>query len=475
METRLEIAELAERLRWFIRLRWLAVAGVVLATLASKYLLGIDVESVPLLLIAALIAGYNMAFWLGTGTAQRWTRDNRLVKLAANIQIAFDLVALAAVIHFTGGIANPLYLYYVFHIIVASILLSALETFLHVGLAIGALGAMAVAELEGWIPHVPVRGVLDGIEFHDVSYVSAVLVAFSSALAIAAVLGTSIVDRLRDREAEIIRLKESLEQRTVEVEAAYRQLRQTEMLKSQYMRKASHELRAPLATVETLLTVALDGFLGELPEKCRDLLERASARTKELQTLVNDLLILARARELAPQIQLERIDVKREIEAVVSQFSPEAARKHVEVLSHVSEGLGNLYGDPEAIRHLLSNLVSNAVRYTSAGGKVLVCGEIDGASLHIIVSDTGIGIEPRSLNRVFDEFYRTKQAREMVRDGSGLGLAIVKAIVDAHKGYIQVDSEPGKGTTFSVVLPLRRIASVNGHESKLLSLANVPE
>ncbi len=455
METQLELAELLERLRWFIKLRWLAASGIVLATVLSRYILNIGIESIPLFVIAALVAGYNAVLLVCIRIVRNRTQKIRRAKLAANVQIALDLIALTAILHFAGGISNPFFIYYVFHIIIASILLSPGETFFQAGFAIFALWAMAVAELDGLIPHVPVRGVFDGDEFSQLDYVLAVMVAFGSAIVISAVVGTSIVAKLRAREAEITRLNDSLEQRTVEVEASYEQLRQIESLKSQYMRKASHELRAPLATVETILTVVRDGFVGQIPDQPRDLLERASVRVRELQGIVNDLMVLSRTKDLSCRLESQPVDVREEIENVISQFRIDADGKGVELLSNVPQDMPSYCGDREALHDLLTNLVSNAVRYTGTGGTVLVCADRNSDSLHLIVSDTGIGIDRDCLCKVFDEFYRTKQAREMVKDGTGLGLAIVKAVVESHKGFIQVESEPGVGTTFSVTLPVK--------------------
>ncbi|MBI2954453.1 MAG: HAMP domain-containing histidine kinase [Chloroflexi bacterium] len=431
-------------------------------------LLGVHVESVPLLLIAALVAGYNTIFLISartTGTA----------KLAANAQIALDLAALTAVLHFSGGITNPFYLYYGFHIVIASILLSARETFFQAALAILLFAAMAAAEMAGIVPHVPVRGVFDAAAFADFSYLVSVVLALASALIIAAAIATSIVAHLRAREAEILRLKDSLQKRTYELEAAYEQLRQVDVAKSEYILKTSHELRAPLATVETLLTVAREGFLGELPEKCRDLLERACFRINALQTMVSSLLILSRARERISAKEPILVDVRREVANMIPGFSAQAARKGIHLAYSLPEEMPGFYGDPEALAQFLHNLVSNAIRYTEPNGTVLASVEVHDAALHLVVSDTGIGIEHQDMDRIFEEFYRTERAREMVKDGSGLGLAIVKALVDAHGGSIRVDSEPGRGTTFSVTLPFRTVEKQGQDRATTSQSAEAPD
>ena len=113
-----------------------------------------------------------------------------------------------------------------------------------------------------------------------------------------------------------------------------------------------------------------------------------------------------------------------------------------------------VHGDQDALHRLVTNLLENALRYTNEGGKVTVSCRIIGRVARLSVEDTGVGIPAESLPRLFDRFYRVDQSRSRNAGGSGLGLAIVKAIADAHRGYVEVASEPGKGTRFSVVLPL---------------------
>ncbi len=481
MEAELGLSDSVERLRWFIKLRWLAAVGIAVAALPAR-VIGIDLNPLPLLAIAAFIVGYNLALWLlvrrlapsssKTKQLHLGTAGLGVVGTATNAQIALDLITLTVVLHFTGGVTNPFYLYYTFHIITASILLSATSTFLQTGLAVALFTAMALAELAGTIPHVPLRNTFDGQEYRQPGYVSIVVLALASTLILAAALATSIVGKLRARERETFQLKEKLEREMLETQRSCERLREVEKLKSQYMRKASHELKAPLDTVESQLSVIVEGFAGDLPDKPRELLRRAISRLRELRGLVNDLLTLSRSQRPVVYDAREPIDVEREIRDVLASFAEQVKERGIGLSCSVDASVSEFYGDPEGIRNLLSNLVSNAVRYTGADGRVLVCADADAKHLHLTVSDTGIGISPEGKARIFDEFFRAKEAREMVKDGSGLGLAIVKAIVDAHGGSIRVDSEPGKGTVFAIRLPLRRAATDEFRDSMAIEIAD---
>ncbi|MBI2865201.1 MAG: HAMP domain-containing histidine kinase [Chloroflexi bacterium] len=489
MEARpLELSELRDRLRWFISLRWMAAAGVAAIVAGLRWLVGIDLQVLPLLGIALTIALYNLAFWLFarvTGDGGQGSRDGGRdpsesrqgrgdwpptprrgalgartrrpltdPRLVANVQIAFDLVALTFLLHFVGGVENPFFLYYVFHVIIASILLSRKATYLQATFAAVLFASLAVLEAAGLVPHVSIPQLGAAGLYDDSLYVAAVLASLTSTLYFSAFMATSIVRGLRVREAQVMELKEALEKEEVKLKEAYDRLQEVDRFKSRYMRKASHELRAPLSSIQSLITVALEGFTGNIPSETREILSRASTRTRELLDLVSDLLALSRAREIRPEQARQPVSLAAIAAEVMPLFQAQAVDKGLTMAVSVQPDLPQTWADPEGMEELLSNLVSNAIKYTPAGGEARVTLAAWEAELILSVSDTGIGIEPQDLPHLFEEFFRSRQAREMIHEGTGLGLSIVKAIVDAHGGRIEVRSRPGEGTTFVVALPV---------------------
>ena len=170
--------------------------------------------------------------------------------------------------------------------------------------------------------------------------------------------------------------------------------------------------------------------------------------------LLDDLLTLARAQEVRPELWPRPVRLDETVQRVVALFAAEAAAKGIKQETAVAADLPPLLGDPAGIEDLLTNLVSNAIRYTPSGGAVRVSAAPGEGRVVLKVSDTGIGIAPDELPHIFEEFYRSERARELAKEGSGLGLAIVRAVVKAHGGEVAVESAPGKGTTFTVSLPL---------------------
>jgi len=450
----LALSELVARLRWFVALRWIAVAGIAGATIALRWPGGVALPVVPLLLIAAAIAALNLLHWLQLRQTDAAPITAPVASRRANLQIALDLFFLTLLLHFVGGVENPFYAYYVFHIIIASILLPALATYLQATLALLLFGGLAALELSGLIPHVAVAALGIGGAYRHAGYVLAVFAAFGSTLYLAAYFATTIVGRLREREREVLALRDSLLAEQERLRQAYGRLQETEAAKSRHMRRVGHQLRAPLGAVQTLLATVLAGLAGPVEGEARELLERAVARGREMLGLVDDLLALARAQEVRPALHARPVSLEETVRRVAGLLAAEAAAKGIALEATVPGGLPPLLGDPAGIEDLLANLVSNAIRYTPAGGAVRVSVAPGDGRLVITVSDTGIGIALDELPHIFEEFYRSERARALAREGSGLGLAIVRAVVKAHGGEVAVESTPGQGTAFTVSLPL---------------------
>jgi len=241
---------------------------------------------------------------------------------------------------------------------------------------------------------------------------------------------------------------------------AYERLQETERVKSQYMRKVSHELRSPLGAIQSTLKVVLEGLTGEVPAKAKEMVSRAEARAEGLLKVTNDLLALSRAREAKLPEQLGSVNLCDVLGKVVGLLGSRATENGVTLEVQTEEGLPELKADPEAMEQLLTNLIANGMKYTPRGGKVRVSLGPADSGIRLTVSDTGIGIPVPDQEKIFHEFHRCENARKFTTEGTGLGMSIVKAIVEAHRGNISLESEVGVGTTFAVILPLPCVEAV---------------
>lgn len=446
--------ELRQHIHWLLQLRWVASSMVIYGTLVATGLLGFRLDPLPLYLIGAGIAGYNSLFVI----ALKWKVLSSACKLGAsrciaNAQIVADLVSLTLLVHYSGGIENPLAFYFIFHVIIASMLLSRRETFVQATLANGLFASAVLGEFMGIIPHVHVFGPTRPDLAHDRTFVAATLLVFSSTLYLAAYMATSIVGRLRERGKEILELSGELERKAGELAKAYDSLAQLERLKSDQMHRVSQEIRAPLAIIQNSLNGMLDGLAGQLTSPQREIVAGAERRASRLLHLVTDLLLLSKARDVRLFTERKLTNPDEAVRRVMSAEAPRAASKGVALVTRIQEGIPPMFVDPAALEQLLANLVSNAVNYTPDGGRVELKVESVGDHVSIQVSDTGIGIPSAELPKIFNDFYRAQNARRFREEGTGLGLSIVRTIVEAHGGEIDVKSEVGLGTTFAVVLP----------------------
>jgi two-component system phosphate regulon sensor histidine kinase PhoR len=229
--------------------------------------------------------------------------------------------------------------------------------------------------------------------------------------------------------------------------------KQLDQMKTDFINMVAHELRSPLVSIRQLQNVLLEGLTGTLNEKQADYIQRGVNKIDGLLELINDLLDIAKI-EAGKDVQ-HRVptDIGKLIEETVN-LTEARAKEHGLVINYECRDLKMVQVDPKNIEEVLNNLVSNAINYSPEGGQVTVTARGLGEFMEIEVKDTGVGIPMEELPKIFDKFYRIKDPRTREVIGTGLGLAIVKSVVEAHNGTIEVESLPGRGSTFRIRLPM---------------------
>jgi two-component system phosphate regulon sensor histidine kinase PhoR len=232
-------------------------------------------------------------------------------------------------------------------------------------------------------------------------------------------------------------------------------LKEIDQIKSQFVAMVTHELRAPLSAVEGYLDAYLTGVAGTDPQMNRQMLERARQRTHSLLDLVNDLLTYSRLEARRVARKKELLDLSEVITGTLELMQHQGQAKDLRFEAHLPERMPMIEADRSEMEQLFTNLVSNAIKYNVKNGKIKVSAKMSHHFLNISVSDTGVGIAEDHLPCIFDEFYRVSGAETRYVTGTGLGLSIVKKIVESNFGRIEVESKPGKGTTFTVKFPIK--------------------
>ncbi|OEU64370.1 MAG: hybrid sensor histidine kinase/response regulator [Desulfobacterales bacterium PC51MH44] len=229
-----------------------------------------------------------------------------------------------------------------------------------------------------------------------------------------------------------------------------------DQLKSEFVAKVSHELRSPLSTIHEQLALVIRDMVGEVSEHDQHILARAREKTQGLIALIGDLLDLSRIEEGLICQDPKPIQIEELLENIVDFLKTRADGKGQSLtLELLNDPLPELTADPLALESIFGNLIANAINYTQDGGKIKVEVDMAGINLRVKVTDNGFGIEDKYLDKIFERFYRVKDEKTRYITGTGLGLPIVKGLVDSMVGFINVESTPGKGTTFTVLLPIK--------------------
>ena len=263
------------------------------------------------------------------------------------------------------------------------------------------------------------------------------------------------------RDVTILRrMSNDLRQQAKELAIARQRADQENLYKSKFLAGMSHELRTPLNAILGFSELLEQELFGPLNARQSQYVKNVLKAGRHLLNLINDILDLSK-------IEAGRMELRREwtlpvvlVDAVLAMAQPLAERRGIEISSSVAQEVPELYIDPLRIKQVLHNLLSNAVKFTPRGGKVCLRLLITGSRLLIEVEDSGIGIAKEHLDQLFQEFNRFADSAEVESEGTGLGLALTRRFVAMHGGQISVESELGRGSKFSVLLPLL------GHQSK---------
>jgi len=226
-----------------------------------------------------------------------------------------------------------------------------------------------------------------------------------------------------------------------------------DQLKSEFVAKVSHELRSPLSTIHEQLAVVIGDMVEVAPESGKQILSRAKEKTFGLISLISDLLDLSRIEEGAICQDVKNIQVNELLKDIVDFLKARSNAKNQSLELELSEeALPEITADAIALESIFGNLITNAINYTPDGGSVKVKVDLAGINIRVQVIDNGFGIESKQFEKIFDRFYRVKNEKTRYITGTGLGLPIVKELVSSLGGMVDVDSTPGRGSVFTVLL-----------------------
>ncbi|GEM_PF-6037538 len=434
-------------LKWFINARYAAVLGVVLALALAALAVQMPPRWSLSLPILGALALANLIFdliWHREAKNTEGTSRTLNLKLS-RAQMAVDLLALTALLHLYGGATNPFFLLFFLHIIISCFFEQRDRAMLVMFSAVSLYLLLVWTEHFGLLPHHPVPGLHAHSPLESPIWAAGASVAFVSGAVVIWFLVSFMAGQLRRRE-------DRLEMLTSQLAATNDELRRNQELKEGFFRTVAHEMKRPVTATIQLLDAVKEVYGTQLDPKALDLVCRAQTRAHSSFSLIKDLIQLARLEAPALADPKAKPGTFASLCPLLDEFRTSAQANQIilDVQLHCET-------DPLAIAesdlHLVaSNLVSNAIRYSKKGGSVAVRSGQEAGKYIFSVADQGIGIAPEDQKRLFQEFFRSTEAKRHSGDGSGLGLAIVKRLVDRAGGTITCQSRPNEGTTFTVTL-----------------------
>ena len=426
--------------KWFVRIRWIALFILVISTYIVRYLFGISIQEIPIFILSVILLSLNILHNL---ILKRITRQGssgviQKIKKEIHFQIVTDLVILTLIIHYSGGIENPLILFYFFHMIIASSIFSTLTSYFYVIFTLILASLLALLECYSVIPHYPLEGFINHDLYKDGLYVFGTGLVFTCTSVLVVSLSHMIIYRSIKSEETFVKTNIELENK--------------DKLKNEYVLRVTHDIKGHIAAILSCIDVIRSGIAGPLNDVQKEFSDRAYERTEMLSTFIKNLLNLTRKR-LQHDSEFEEFLLKDIINKVVVTVQTLAKDKSIDFNFSFDNSVQKITGNPFTIEELYSNLLLNAVKYTPPKGRISLIVRSHQDQVISEISDSGIGIPGEELSKVFDEFYRASNVPKDIKTGSGLGLSIAKQIVESHKGKISVSSEPGVWTKFTIILP----------------------
>jgi two-component system phosphate regulon sensor histidine kinase PhoR len=260
------------------------------------------------------------------------------------------------------------------------------------------------------------------------------------------------IDFVSDVSDPIERFNEEIIHLSNERQKELEHLKKLENYRKEFLGNVSHELKTPIFNIQGYISTLIDGGINDARINT-DYLKRADKSVDRMIHIIDDLETISQLESGTLSLDIENFNIVEQIKDISSQIEIQAAKKNIHIKIQAQKENIKTASDRFRMRQVLSNLLSNSIKYGKENGETLVTIESDKEKVTVTVSDNGIGIEAKHLPRLFERFYRVDKGRSREQGGTGLGLSIVKHIIEAHGQTIMVSSEFGKGTTFIFTLP----------------------
>jgi signal transduction histidine kinase len=430
--------KLVSQANWLVRIRWFVSVGLLLLVTIGNHYSFADLNYHSLYLVTFCLIAINLTSFVFLKYLEKKNKKENDSDKGARynilIQIITDYIILSFILHYTGGIENPCIIFFIFHMIIGSIVLPPKNAYILAGLANFLLVFITTTEHLGIIKHYSINQYITELIANEPVYLFGSLVIFVITSFLAVYFAVTLSGKLR--------LTQLLLNQSNQI------LLEKDKIKNEFIQRVSHDIKGSLSAISSLLGVLDKQILGFISTENADFVTKALNRTNKLKLYLNDLLLLTKMR-LDNRFETTRVNIKDVVSSVISRVNPEAEEKRITITYDIPDDSLCISGVEVSVEEAIFNIVHNAIKYTPAEGKVFIDAKLDQKEVLISVTDTGYGIPENEIPYIFDEFYRAKNVATSI-EGTGIGLSLVKAIIDRHNGKIVVNSNLDKGTTFKV-------------------------
>ncbi len=415
--------------RWFISLRNYAAVLLFIFILGLKFLFNFqlnDFQFISLLVANSLIIAVNIYYKRIVGRINSSGNIKGITPLKFSlIQITVDLLILGAIVYLTGGIEAPIFMFFIFHMIIASILLPEKLAYSLAAILIFLFSGLSYLEYSGVIPHQKIEGLFASDFYNDFSFLIGFISVFSLSLLISVKITTKLASDIYFREGEL--------RRTLD------ELNSAEESKQKFIMGLVHELKSPIAVALTFIDLVLSGIAGKIDNTASEKISKSKSKLRESIDLINSTLRVSQFKLLNKTVR-EEFDLIELIKMVIVDYKILAKSKNIDLKHNTDEfETLNIESDKILLKLAISNLISNAIKYTPKGGKVRVI-LTQNDKINIEVSDTGIGIPKEEQAKIFKNYYRAKNAVNNGIEGTGTGLSLVNQIASALNIKLELES-----------------------------------
>jgi signal transduction histidine kinase len=437
-----------DRNKWFIRLRYGAVAMLLIffiylqffSTKASAF------QNTGILVICLFIFLYNVSVDILTRRHEKSSDGSVNMPMSlAFAQIVCDLMMLLGLVYVTGLLDSPFSIFFVFHAIIGSMILPGRIVSGIFVILLLVFSALVLLVETGLMPYFDI---LSGDTLVKMSVPKTLV--FLSAYWVMLLMSVKFANSLASAHFR----------REQELNEAMKKIESAELEKQKYVMAVVHEIKSPIAAITSYLNILLGGLAGELNDKVKDILKKSKTRADDAIVLTNDILDVSRVK-LLEQVKKEPVYLEKIIYQAIDSMKSKIEDKEIDFEQiNLSDRCSQINADKRLMELVISNILTNAVKYTPSKGMIRLKIDNSKGEMSIEVSDNGIGVPPDEQKDLFNEFFRASNAKKEDIEGTGLGLAAVKQAVDKNGGNIRLSS-PGElestgkpGTTVRISFPV---------------------